>query len=166
MLAFLEKICYLSLSLSKRLTICLTIWCMNRKDYKIQRMRWIFSSQLGILQSQELLSCSFSIHLSCEIRRPVLDSRSCSSLESLFVIRASVDFDGSNVVVGIGREFSHLFRFFPSSASRHLNFHGRGRGGTEVETDDLYKLICNLSIPSRRSGWFLEVAKGNSAAGR
>jgi len=34
-----------------------------------------------------------------------------------------------------------------------------------VETDDLYKLICNLSIPSRRSRWFLEVeAKGNSAA--
>lgn len=36
---------------------------------------------------------------------------------------------------------------------------------TEAETDDLYKLICNLSIPSRRSGWFLEMAEGNRRRG-
>lgn len=40
-----------------------------------------------------------------------------------------------------------------------------GIRGTEVETDDLYKLICNLSIPARRSrGWF-PAAEGNRVAG-
>lgn len=47
-----------------------------------------------------------------------------------------------------------------------MNFRGWERiRRTEVETDDLYKLICNLSIPSRRSRWFLEVAKGKQREG-
>lgn len=29
--------------------------------------------------------------------------------------------------------------------------------GVEVETDDLCKLICNLSTPSGGLGWFLEM---------
>lgn len=56
-----------------------------------------------------------------------------------------------------------LFLFF--SSSRHLNFRRRMRiRETEVRTDDLYKLICNLSIPSRRDRggfprWLRETAR-------